>query len=326
MNVINVNDLTKVYSYTKKDSGLKGSINALFNRKRLEKVAINGISFKVEKGEFIGLIGPNGAGKTTLMKMLTGIIAPTAGKVEVLGYTPGELKDEFKKKYSLVMGQKSQLWWDLPAIDSFLLNKVIYGVSEKEFKEKMDYFIKIFDIEHLLNVQVRQLSLGERMKMELISCLLHNPEILFLDEPTIGLDVIAQKNIRQFLKDINSKLETTIILTSHYMEDIKHLCKRVMVVNHGQKIYDGKLENILSKYKESKIVTINFEKYTEVDLRYEVEWIEKGPYKIVIKVQNDMMNKILQTLLENYEIDDILIEEEEISYLIEKIYNAGDNI
>lgn len=325
LNAIQVTNAVKIYQYIQKEPGLWGSIKALFKANRQEKYAVKNISFQVEEGEFIGLIGPNGAGKTTLIKLMTGIIHPSSGEISVLGYTPAKLKDSFKKQYSLVTGQKSQLWWDLPAIDSFFLNKAIYEIPNHEFQTKLDYFVNLFGINNLLNVQVRQLSLGERMKMELVSCLLHSPRIIFLDEPTIGLDVIAQKNIRQLLKEINEKLNVTIILTSHYMEDIKHLCKRVIIINKGQKVYDGSLDDILNKYKESKIVSIQFNQVTAVKLGDDVELIENSPYKIVVKAHQDKIYSLIQSLVGNYDIADINIEEEDISNLIEKIYNTDSN-
>jgi ABC-2 type transport system ATP-binding protein len=325
LNAIQVTNAVKVYKYIQKEPGLRGSIKSLLKANRQERYAVKNISFQVEEGEFVGLIGPNGAGKTTLIKLMTGIIHPSSGEINVLGYTPAKLKDGFKKQYSLVTGQKSQLWWDLPAIDSFFLNKAIYEIPDHEFHEKLDHFIDLFGISNLLNVQVRQLSLGERMKMELVSCLLHSPRIIFLDEPTIGLDVIAQKNIRQLLKETNEKLKVTIVLTSHYMEDIKHLCKRVIIINEGQKMYDGNLDDILNKHKESKIVSVQFNQVTVVALGDDVELIEHSPYKVAIKVQQDKVCGLIQSLVSKYDIADINIEEESISNLIEKIYNTDLN-
>ena len=201
--------------------------------------AVKGVSFGISHGEAVGMIGPNGAGKTTLVKMLTGIIAPTSGMIDVMGYYPNDMKNEFKKRYAVVMGQKSQLFFELTANDTLRLFKEIYEIQEKEFKKSKEYFVELFGVKDLMDVQVRTLSLGERMKMELIVALLHNPEVLFLDEPTIGLDIVASRQIRGFLKEVNEKKGTTIMLTSHYMEDIRLLCPRSIVIHEGEKIYDG---------------------------------------------------------------------------------------
>lgn len=247
--IIKTTNLTKQYRRYKKKEGLRGSLVSLIKREYEEKTAVNRIDLSVAEGEFIGLIGPNGAGKTTLIKMMTGIIAPSDGEIEVLGYYPNDLKNDFKKQYAVVMGQKSQLFFELTLNDTLRLFKEIYEIPGNEFKETKDYFVELFGVKELMDVQVRTLSLGERMKMELIAALLHNPKILFLDEPTIGLDVAASKQIRKFLKEINEKKGTTIILTSHYMEDIRALCRRTVVINHGVKIYDGATEELFGKYQ-----------------------------------------------------------------------------
>lgn len=250
--IIETKNLTKKYRRYKKKEGICGSIESLWKREYLEKVAVNQINLVVGEGEFIGLIGPNGAGKTTLIKMLTGIIAPTEGFIDVLGYYPNDMKNEFKKQYAVVMGQKSQLFFELTLNDTLRLFKEIYEIPENEYQKNKEYFIELFGVRELMDVQVRTLSLGERMKMELIVALLHNPKILFLDEPTIGLDAIASKQIRKFLKKINEEKGTTIILTSHYIEDIKALCKRTVVINHGVKIYDGVTEELFNRYQRNK--------------------------------------------------------------------------
>lgn len=248
--MIETKNLTKTYRRFLKKEGLKGSIQGLFKREYVEKEAVKGIDLRVEEGEFLGLIGPNGAGKTTLIKMLTGIIAPTSGSIDVMGYYPNDMKNAFKMQYAVVMGQKSQLFMELTVNDTLRLFKEIYEIPEEEFQQTKAYFIELFGVQELMDVQVRTLSLGERMKMELMVALLHNPRILFLDEPTIGLDAIASNQIRRFLKEINQEKGTTILLTSHYMEDIKTLCDRTVVINHGCKIYDGGTQEMFAYYHD----------------------------------------------------------------------------
>lgn len=226
MKMIQTANITKKYKRYKKQEGMLGSIKGLFHREYEEKTAVDAFSMNVEEGEFVGLIGPNGAGKTTLVKMLTGIIAPTSGEIQVMGFYPNKLEKAFKQQYAVVMGQKSQLFFELTAEDTLRLFKEIYRIPEEEYRKNKNFFVDLFRVQELMDVQVRTLSLGERMKMELIAALLHNPQILFLDEPTIGLDAVAGKQIRTFLKEVNESRGTTILLTSHYMEDIKVLCKR----------------------------------------------------------------------------------------------------
>lgn len=322
--IIETKDLSKKYKRYKKKEGLRGSIASLWKREYEEKAAVNHISLSIKEGEFIGLIGPNGAGKTTLIKMLTGIIAPTNGKINVLGYYPNDMKNEFKRQYAVVMGQKSQLFFELTLNDTLRLFKEIYEIPEKEYLESKEYFTELFGVRELMDVQVRTLSLGERMKMELIVALLHNPKILFLDEPTIGLDAVASKQIRKFLKEINEERGTTIILTSHYMEDIKVLCKRTVVVNHGTKLYDGSTEELFEKYQRNKRITVTFEKPTNVEeiTASEVNMIEDTAYKKVYEVHKEKAKELLTELMK-YEPNDIGVEEEEIGIVVERIYQEG---
>jgi len=244
MSIINVQNLVKSYDYYSKEQGLRNSFRNIFNRKKLVKEAVKSISFSIEAGEIVGFIGPNGAGKTTTLKILSGILYPTSGVALVDGFTPWERKKQFKMNFSIVMGQKTQLNWDLPALETFYLNKHIYEINESEFKNTLGELSELLDVGSLVKTQVRRLSLGERMKMELIAALLHRPKILFLDEPTIGLDLISQKNIREFIKNYNQKTNATILLTSHYMNDIESLCKRSIIINEGIIAYDGELSGI----------------------------------------------------------------------------------
>ncbi len=324
--IIETQGLTKIFKIIEKEDGLKGTFKALFKRKTVEKTALSDFNFQVEQGEFVGLIGPNGAGKTTLVKLLCGIIQPTCGRVQVLGFTPGKLKDDFKRSFAVVMGQKSQLWWDLPASDTFLLNKEIYGIPDSVYQENIAYFSGIFDVKGLLSTPVRNLSLGERMKLELIAALLHNPKVLFLDEPTIGLDAIAQKQIRLFLKEVNETKGVTILLTSHYMEDIKHLCKRTVVISGGKKVYDGKLDSLLNSFQEQRTIAVTFAAESFPELQMDVEWMERTPLKVVFMVKKELVKPAVQSLFSQYEITDIRIEEEEIGGVIERIYSAGASL
>ena len=244
MEIITVQNLTKVFTYAAKEKGLKGSLRDLFARKTLQKTAVENVSFTVQKGEAVGLLGPNGAGKTTTLKMLSGILYPTSGSATVAGYVPWQRQRAYQRRFAIVMGQKSQLWPDLPAVDTFELNRRIYEVDADAYRRTLDELTDLLDVRELLQVQVRRLSLGERMKMELIAALIHRPEILFLDEPTIGLDLISQKKIRDFLKYYNEQTKTTIILTSHYMQDIEELCRDVVIINSGLVVYDGSLKHV----------------------------------------------------------------------------------
>jgi ABC-2 type transport system ATP-binding protein len=321
MKIIQTKNLNKSYTRFEKEEGLQGSIKSLFNRKRVTKTAVSRFNLDINEGEFIGLIGPNGAGKTTLMKMLTGIVSPTSGEISVLGYIPNELKNEYKKQFAIVMGQKSQLFQDISAADTFLLLKEIYDIPETQYRKNLNYFTELFSVEDYLNVQVRTLSLGERMKMELIAALLHSPKILFLDEPTIGLDAVAQKQIRSFLKEVSRSNGTTILLTSHYMEDIKSLCERCIVMNGGSKIYDGSLEMLFNRYQTHKLITVTFGEATSYDLNLDVHIIEKNPYKLSFMAHRKDVRFIIGTILNECEVNDISIEEEDIGSVVERIYS-----
>lgn len=320
--IIQTKNLTKTYKLFEKEAGLRGSIKSLFNRKFIDKTALSNFNLEVKEGEFVGLIGPNGAGKTTLVKMLTGIIAPTSGDVSVLGFYPNKLENAFKRQYAVVMGQKSQLFFELSSADTFLLFKELYGIPTEEYQKNLDYFVKLFEVEKLLNVQVRTLSLGERMKMELIVALLHNPKVLFLDEPTIGLDAVAQKQIRIFLKEVNETRGTTIILTSHYMEDIKSLCKRCVVVNNGEKIYDGSTDALFEKYQTHKKVSLSFVEDTNFVLPDTCTLIEQQPLKAIFMVPVSNSQEIINSLMKQYVLRDITIEEDEIGSVVERIYKG----
>jgi ABC-2 type transport system ATP-binding protein len=256
MSVISVGNLSKSFSYYKKEAGFRSSLKNLVRREKLIKDAVKGICFEIGEGEIVGFLGPNGAGKTTTLKMLSGILVPTGGEAKVLGYTPWERKKDFKRQISIVMGQKSQLWWDLPANESFLLNRYIYELGEKEYNATLAELTELLDVKDLLGVQVRRLSLGERMKMEIIAALIHKPRVMFLDEPTIGLDLISQKKMRGFIRYYNEQTHTTVLLTSHYMDDIEDLCKRSIIINEGRIVYDGDLNRVGDAFSGKKLVKV----------------------------------------------------------------------
>lgn len=318
--IIHTRQLTKEYKRFEKEAGLKGSIKSLFNRKFISKTAVSDFDFTVHQGEFVGLIGPNGAGKTTLVKMLTGIIAPSSGEISVLGYYPNKLENAFKKQFAVVMGQKSQLIYDMTAADTFLLFKEMYEIPNEVYRRNLELFTDLFDARKYLNMQVRTLSLGERMKMELVTALLHNPKVLFLDEPTIGLDAPAQRQIRAFLKEVNSRNGTTILLASHYMEDVRSLCPRSIVINNGCKIYDGGTEDLFASYQTHKKVTVQFENESEIILPESCVLIEKSTHKAVFMIPKDESSHCLERIMRDYRLKDVSVEEEDIGAVVEKIY------
>jgi ABC-2 type transport system ATP-binding protein len=321
--VISVKNLKKYYRVHEKEPGLIGSLKSLFKRKYRDVEAVNDISFEIKEGELVGFIGPNGAGKTTTLKTLSGLLYPTSGTVKVLGYTPWDRKSDFQKKFSLVMGQKNQLWWDLPAMESFILNKEIYGVSDNDFKKTLDELVELLEVQDILKVQVRKLSLGQRMKMELIAALIHSPKILFLDEPTIGLDVVMQKKMREFIKEYNKLKQATVILTSHYMQDVKELCERVIIIDHGKILFDGKLESVIKKFADYKIITLIFDKKVDLeDLARFGEVIEYDYPRAVLSVKRSETSKVAAKLLEDLPLEDLNIEEAQIENIIREVFSG----
>jgi len=323
MSIIKVTNLSKTYEYYKKEPGLLNSIKSLFYREKLFTEAVKRMNFSIEEGELIGFLGPNGAGKTTTLKMLSGILYPTAGEAKVLGYTPWKRQPAFQKQFALVMGQKNQLWWDLPAMESFILNKEIYEVPNKQFKETLDELTELLDVKDILNVQVRKLSLGQRMKCELIAALLHSPKVLFLDEPTIGLDVVSQNNIREFLKKYNKQKKVTIILTSHYMEDVEALCERIVIINHGELMYDGDLHKLVDTYVDHKVLEVTFtEKVDKTTLSKLGKVKEYTTQRVVLEVPKDKAKTVAAQMLTKLPVDDILINEPDIDGVIRKIFQS----
>ena len=287
--------------------------------------ALKGVSLEVPEGDFFALLGPNGAGKTTTLKCLSGLLYPTRGDIRVLNFTPFARKHEFLKQISLVMGQKNQLWWDLPAEDTFLLNKEIYEIDDEVYKKTLHELVELLDVADVLKTQVRKLSLGQRMKMELIAALIHKPKVLFLDEPTIGLDVIMQKNLREFIREYNKRYKSTILLTSHYMEDVKELCKRVIIIDHGGIIYDGLLENIVKKFATHKRITVIFDGMVDakkLDKMGKVKFYEYP--RLTLSVKREESNQVAAHLLQKFPIADINIEEPDIEDIIRTVFKGKE--
>ncbi|MCI1208925.1 MAG: ABC transporter ATP-binding protein [Treponema sp.] len=321
--MIKVTELEKSFVYKKKELGLKGSLRNFVGGTKETKIAVNNISFEIEAGEIVGFLGPNGAGKTTTLKMLSGIMFPTSGSAHVMGFIPWDGKNEFKRQISIVLGQKNQLWWDLPANESLYLNKCIYGIDDDSYRRTLDELCELLDVKELLDVQVRNLSLGERMKMELVAALLHKPKVIFLDEPTIGLDIFAQKKIRDFLNYYNRQKKITIMLTSHYLEDIEALCRRTIVINHGNIVYDGAIAAVNEKFTNRKIIKIQTLDTVAASPYWEIRTSEAGT--TVLEVDKKNTNEIMGALLKKYTIKDFSVENIPLEEGLEKLYTREKN-
>ena len=324
MSIIQTKALAKSYRRFEKQPGFMGSVKSLIHRKYLEEKAVSDFDLEIEQGEFVGLIGRNGAGKTTLVKMLTGIIAPTSGHIDVLGYYPNDLKNDFKKQYAVVMGQKSQLFFDLTPADTFLLFRELYGIPDGEYRRNLEYFTDLFDASRYLNVQVRTLSLGERMKMELIVALLHSPRILFLDEPTLGLDAVAQKQVRTFLAEVNAAKGTTVLLTSHYMEDIQSLCERCVLIDGGRKIHDGPTAGLFERYRKYRRIVLTFENEVRPEIPAGCTVLDQGAFGLTLSVPRREAQVVVRKFFEKYDVKDVAIEEEDIGNVVGRIYGEEE--
>ncbi|MEM8667529.1 MAG: ABC transporter ATP-binding protein [Planctomycetota bacterium] len=320
MPIIEVRQLAKSYRVYKKREGLGDSIRGLFHREYSDVQAVRGIDLDVEQGEFVAFLGPNGAGKTTTLKLLSGVISPTSGTADVMGFTPWQRKNEYRRRFALVMGQKNQLWWDLPAQESYRLHEQIYGIDHEVFENTLAELTDLLDVKRLLSQPVRELSLGERMKMELIAALLHRPEVLFLDEPTIGLDVIAQHNIQQFLKFYQEKRKITILLTSHYMKDVAALCKRVVIIAGGRIEYDGSLSGIIDKFSGHKVITLQFADGHRPPLEAMGEVLEETWPKVRIRVDRADVPRILADVLRDNPIEDVAVEDVPLEEVIAELF------
>lgn len=322
--VIDIQHLCKYYQVHQKEAGLFGSIRSLVRRKYSNVKAVDDVSFQIDGGEIVGFLGPNGAGKTTTLKVLSGLLYPTSGSARVLGFKPSERRKEFLSRITLVMGQKQQLSWDLPAIETFLVNAAIYEIPDKQFKQTLDELTGLLELAPLLNKQVRKLSLGERMKCELAAALLHRPQVLFLDEPTIGLDVTMQTKIRQFISDYNDRYRATVILTSHYMADVTALCKRVIVIDHGRLLYDGDLHALAEKMAPYKLIRVEFaqalnghrlEDYGEV--------VKTRGQRAELLVPRDATSGVAARMLAELPIADVTIEEPPIEEVITRVFEEA---
>ncbi len=329
MSLIEADGLTKIYRTYRKAPGLVGAVKGLVRRKYDETRAADNVSFKIEEGELVGFLGPNGAGKTTVLKMLSGLLNPTSGSARVLGYTPWERKDGLKRQFSLLMGQKNALWWDLPARESLELNRAIYEIDRQKYNSIVGGLSELLDVKDKLDVMVRELSLGERMKMELIAALLHSPRVLFLDEPTIGLDVISQKKVREFLRLYNRENRIVTMLTSHYMQDIEELCERVIIIDHGRIFFDGPLDSIIDRFATHKILGFVFQDDGERDFAKWGEVIEQTSRTVTLKVARARVAETCRALLAERSVSDINVQEPPVEEVIRQLFgeeqakNAG---
>ena len=324
MPIIEAENLSKVYPVAIKEPGLKGTINHFFHRTYRSVDAVKQVSFSIEPGEVVGFLGANGAGKTTTLKMLTGLIHPSSGKVQVAGYTPFGRKAAFLQKITLVMGQKQQLIWDLPALDSLKINAAIYGISDKEYKMRVGELTEMLSLQDKLKQPVRKLSLGERMKAEFLAALLHRPQVLFLDEPTLGLDVNAQVGVRDFLREYNTKYGATILLTSHYMADITALCDRVLVIHQGQLVYDGGLNKLIDNFAPCREV--------KIELAHPLPEAKLLPYgeikaldgqSVRFLVERDELTRSVAKMLAELEVVDLTVTDPPVEEIIGRVFNAG---
>ncbi len=321
MSIVSVRGLTKVYRTYVREPGLRGALRSFFSRQQHAKTAVDSLDFEIQSGEIVGFLGPNGAGKTTVIKMLSGILHPTSGQACVMGFVPWERRKQMKLQLSVVMGQKQQLWWDLPARESLRLNQYIYELPADKFNRAVAELCELMAVNDLLGVPVRQLSLGERMKFELIAALVHEPRLIFLDEPTIGLDILAQKRILEFLKNVNQSRKTTILLTSHNLMDIQKLCPRVIIVNRGRLVSDGRLADLCQVFEQKKIIRVETSQPMLVeDLQRLGEVREFDPYRARVEVSREAVRECAAILFARQAITDINIEDIPLEENLERIF------
>jgi len=327
MRIIEIEGLRKSYRVYQKREGLMASLKGIFHREYREVQAVKGIDLTVDEGEFVAFLGPNGAGKTTTLKLLSGVINPTSGTARVMGFVPWKRDNEYRRRFALVMGQKNQLWWDLPAQESFRLHQQIYRIAPSDYDRTLGELTELLSIGKLLRQPVRELSLGERMKMELTAALLHSPQVLFLDEPTIGLDVIAQHNIQQFLRHFQEVRRTTILLTSHYMKDVAALCRRVVIIAQGEIKYDGSLSGIVDRFSGHKVITLQFaedEPPREADLVRYGQVLEVQPPRAKLRIARAEVPRVLADVLARYTVEDVAVEDRPLEEVIAEMFAQSE--
>lgn len=321
---VQVEHLVKEFTRTKRESGFLNSVKSFIKPNRETFTAVNDVSFSVAEGETVGFLGPNGAGKTTTLKILSGILHKTSGKAEVLGFDPFKRQPEYLRQIALVMGNKQQLWWDLPAVDSFQVLKELYDIPEAKYKKKLDYLLPHLDLQDKVNVQVRRMSLGERMKCELVASLLHDPQVVFLDEPTLGLDLTSQARIRSFLKDYQKESGCSILLTSHYMQDVEELCERVVVINLGTVVYDGSMATLAERHSSERRLRLSFateEERMRLEKEFEVKEVEGN--SAVLAIPKPDIARITGQILGSYEVADITVEEPSVEEVISALFSES---
>ncbi|HUG35054.1 MAG TPA: ATP-binding cassette domain-containing protein [Anaerolineales bacterium] len=322
--VIAISELAKHYQVPEREGGLKAAITSLFNRKFKNIKAVDGITFTIEPGEVVGFLGPNGAGKTTTLKMLSGLLHPTSGEVRVLGFEPRHRSHDYLRQITLVMGNRNQLTWDLPALDSFDLQRAVYGIPGDQFKQTRDDFIELLELGELVKKPVRNLSLGERMKMEIVAALLHRPKVLFLDEPTLGLDVTMQRRIRTFIAEYNKRYNATVLLTSHYMADVEALCKRVIVIHHGRILFDGDLSALVNQFSSFKTLSLSLPN-PDVELSKYGEVISREDGRVTLRVPKSQTSQVTARLLSDFQVDDLTVEDAPVDDVIDQVFSQKES-
>jgi ABC-2 type transport system ATP-binding protein len=324
MPAIEADQLCKTYRVYRKREGVWASIGGLFKREYKRVEAVRSVSFSIETGEMVAFLGPNGAGKTTTLKLLSGLIFPTSGDARVLSHIPWKREHAYRRRFSLVMGQKNQLWWDLPAQESFRLHQEIYRIEPDRFRKRLDELVDLLEVRKLISQPVRELSLGERMRMELIAALLHSPEVLFLDEPTIGLDVVSQRRVQEFLKFYQAEHKITVLLTSHYMKDVEALCRRAIIINEGEIKHDGPLAGIIDRFSRHKVVLLQFaENQIPADLERFGRVFDVQPPRIKIEVDRTKIPEVLSQLLSRYSIEDVGVQDRPLEEVIAEVFTKG---